>query len=53
VRSVLARTTYHGEVIWNKTRKTMQGQKDVTKRAASEWITVINEDLRIIDENCG
>ena len=52
VRAVLRRETYHGVVVWNKTRKkNSYGKLDVTDRPESEWIRTVNEDLRIIDED--
>jgi Recombinase len=51
VRSVLCRETYHGVVIWGKTKKKNSwGKRDVTDRPASEWRRTVNEQLRIIDE---
>jgi site-specific DNA recombinase len=51
VRSVLTRTTYHGEIIWNKTRKkNAWGKRAVSDRPPSEWIRTTVESLRIIDE---
>jgi site-specific DNA recombinase len=51
VRAVLTRTTYHGEIIWNKTRKkNAWGKRAVTDRPPSEWLRTTAEHLRIIDE---
>jgi site-specific DNA recombinase len=52
VRSVLTRTTYHGVVVWNKTKKkNAWGKRDVTDRPQSDWITTRNDDLKIINDD--
>jgi site-specific DNA recombinase len=52
VRGVIRRETYHGVVVWNKTKKKNEwGQYAPAARPESEWVRTTNEDLRIIDED--
>jgi site-specific DNA recombinase len=52
VNAVLKRETYHGVVIWNKTKKRNdEGKWDPSVRPEEEWIRVEVPELRIIDEN--
>ena len=52
VGAVLRRETYHGVVVWNKTKKRNDyGKWAPTDRPQSEWIRTTAEHLRIIDED--
>ena len=51
VWALLQRPIYHGEIIWNKTRKRDRwGQQHQTPRPEREWIRVPVPALRIVDE---
>ena len=49
--AVLRRSTYHGEVVWNQTKKRDRwGQKHQRSRPESEWVRVPVPELRIVNE---
>ena len=51
VHSILNRSLYRGEVVYNKTRKRDQwGQKRSTRRPESEWLRHSVPELRIVDQ---
>ena len=51
VREVLFRTTYRGEITWNKTRKRNKwGQQQQKDRPEGEWVHVPAPELRIVDD---
>jgi site-specific DNA recombinase len=52
VRAILSRETFHGVVVWNKSRKrTAWGKVGQSARPESEWIRTPAEQLRIIPED--
>ncbi len=51
VWEVLHRDMYHGELVWNRTKKRNQwGAKAQTNRAEQDWIRVPAPELRIVPE---
>lgn len=51
VRSILLRSIYRGEVVWNKSRKrTTQGTIHQRPRPSSEWISTPAPELRIVSD---
>jgi site-specific DNA recombinase len=51
VREVLHRLLYHGEVVWNRTRKRDKwGVKSQRPRPADEWIRHLAADLAIVPD---
>ena len=52
VSDLLKRAIYHGEIVWNQTKKRdAWGQKHQTARPESEWTRVPAPELRIVDED--
>jgi site-specific DNA recombinase len=51
VKEILDRETYHGELVWNRTRKSdAWGQKRPSARPETEWIRISMPDLRIVSD---
>ena len=50
IRAILMRETYHGQIVWNKSRKRIWGAVDQKPRPESEWLRTPAEHLRLIDE---
>ena len=51
VRAVLRRPLYHGEIVWNQTRKRDQwGQQHQTDRPAGEHVRIAAPELRIVPD---
>ena len=51
VRSILLRSMYRGEIVWNKSRKrTTQGTIHQRPRPSSEWISTSAPELRIVTD---
>ncbi len=51
VYKVLHRSLYHGEVVWNKTRKrNADGKTSPTARRESEWLRLVKPELRIVSD---
>jgi DNA invertase Pin-like site-specific DNA recombinase len=52
VRAILLRETYHGVIVWNRSRKrpVAWGQQCQKPRPEREWLRVEAEHLRIVDE---
>ena len=51
VREILHREMYRGRRVWNKTRKRdTWGQQRQHDRPASDWMTVENEQLRVVSD---
>jgi DNA invertase Pin-like site-specific DNA recombinase len=51
--SILNNERYRGIILWNKTRSVRHpetGKKKVICRPMSEWVTVKNDDIRIVSE---
>lgn len=49
IRALLFNPIYHGEIIWNKTQKTMRrGTKGQRRRDESEWMRLESPELAII-----
>jgi DNA invertase Pin-like site-specific DNA recombinase len=52
VRAILLRPMYHGEPVYNTTKKRDQwGQQKTSDRPQSEWIRTSAPELRIVDED--
>ena len=52
VWALLRRSIYHGEVVWNQTKKRDRwGQKSQTARPERAWVRVPVPELRIVDED--
>ena len=52
VHEILKRPLYHGEIIWNQTRKRDHwGQHKQHARPAAEWMRIPAPELRIVDES--
>lgn len=52
VRDVLNRSTYRGEVVWNRSRKRNSwGQQQQVARPEAEWIVTHRPELRIVDDD--
>lgn len=52
VRQILGRESYHGVIVWNKSKRTNSwGKFDPTVRPESEWVRTPAEHLRIVSED--
>src|SRR6266508_4965257 len=51
VKEILDRPLYHGEIVWNRSRRRNQwGQQQQQPRASDEWLTVPAPALRIVED---